>query len=194
MKIAKSNAALTLSRCSLSQAQIGRRLNVSKTAVAGWQSGLKKPAPEKRKLLESFLGIPVGDWDVDANPEIVRIAYPQKNNSRAKEITGDLASHTQRLHALLRDCFEELEADAGMPVVDKVETIGRAATAVATLEKIEKNAWEAWRKSPECKRFTEALRTGLQGFPEAAASVMRALDMLHAEVRGSPETEASETV
>ena len=182
MAIGKNLGSVALLRTSLSMETIARRCGVSRPAASGWKNGKKCPSPEQRKKLQEFLGIDPDDWDKPADPETVTVAYPRALLGKREQVEADVTTHERRIHEILGECFSEIELRANMPIAEKIDCMNRAATALATLEKIERNKWEAWRKSPECKRFTEALRKGLQNHPKAAADVADALSELYTQV------------
>ena len=47
---------------------LARKLDVSPSLVTRWKRGDQKPLTGIRVKLESEFGIPIGDWDVPAEP------------------------------------------------------------------------------------------------------------------------------
>jgi transcriptional regulator with XRE-family HTH domain len=178
--IEKSVASVAMSRCSLSDATIARRIGVSQGAVNSWRNGNKRPTLERQKKIEEYLHIPCSAWLEKADPERVTVAYPRElvsdNNSRQK-LDDSFESHEARVHAILGECFAQIEIE-DMPTAERVETLNRAASALLTLQKLERNKWQSWSRTPEAKQLVQALRKGLEGYPDAARSIAEELGKL----------------
>lgn len=73
----------------LTQAEVARRVGVSKQVVSRWVAGDTRPEPERRALLESEFGIPAEAW-----------LTPEERAADKREFTDILTEYLRRTQAL----------------------------------------------------------------------------------------------
>lgn len=85
----------------LTQAEVARRVGVSKQVVSRWVAGEKRPDPERRALLEKEFGIPVEAWlepdeRTDERHEFAAVVteYLRRLQARGTELLATIARKT----------------------------------------------------------------------------------------------------
>lgn len=95
----------------LNQEELGKRLNVSKQTISGWENGYRTPDLDMIDKLSNFFGCTtdylLGKTD-DPNTEVVNITYGDK------PLTFKLAKGTKK----------ELSQEDIQKMIDKLETAG----------------------------------------------------------------------
>jgi transcriptional regulator with XRE-family HTH domain len=81
----------------LTQAEVARRVGVSKQVVSRWVAGEKRPDPERRALLEQAFGIPIEAW-----------LEPEERDPGAPGYAAIVAKYMRRVQELATQALAEI--------------------------------------------------------------------------------------
>ena len=81
----------------MTRAKVARRVGVSPQVVCSWVSGVKRPAPEHREILQRELGIPVEAW-----------LTPDERTDERHEFPSIVSSYMQRVQAMAAELLAQI--------------------------------------------------------------------------------------
>lgn len=173
--MARTKGGVLLARTLKTQGEIAKTIGVSRMSVSKWIAGAGKPSMRKRGDLCAEYEIPEDAWDepVTSSMRAPRVAAPVAEPTSARSSTSPpkATDMIDEVETLTREYIAEIRG-LGLGV-DPVKKGKCLASAAATLDKLDRWNGATFLKLPIWRRILDALRAGLDGHPDAAASVAR---------------------
>lgn len=155
-----------------SNAEIAKRVGVSKTLVTYWRTGAKLPAPEMRRVLETLYRIPATAWDQRTGSSTPGPG-PVTTEVRREAATTNRSGVEEMLVAILQ------ERSVGKLAVQEftrlIDAEARVRKLIHELDQAEALTETRIVASPTMRRIRDRIFAALERHPNALRDVLDAL-------------------